>query len=442
MLEKLNIKEKRIKKFAIIFGGALIFPMIGKLLPIIKDLPYNFVNYSLSFLFFVFLFSYIFYSKQNLLHKNITTFFFANLFLALIIIIKGFDSGLFSFALSKSSGLVFSISIIIIFCKYGIFENKKLFFKYFTIFLSFFLFFQYSFSMYESFINVPLGDYQIKVYRMGQLVIPTFPIGMRDPLLLFGITQKSIFGINFPILGLIGQHNGFGVMLIFYNLLFLYAYYIYRKKIYFFSNVVVVLAIISNTTRSALLLILLQDMFFIYFIIIKNRIVKYFTLFLILIIALIFFADIVDKFWGLYQNADTVTPRIIIWEILTNISSFHLSLYSFLFGVPLSNFGDYLTGLDKMSLGSVENQYIFIILYSGILGLVLFIGLLIKYFIKIYKQINYVNKIFLIMIFLSFILEGLFMDNLISYYSYVLFTFLLLWISPFYKISGINPINN
>jgi len=402
--------------------------MVGKTFNFLSNVPFNFANYSILFFGVLLMFPNL--KNRFGAYEKLPILFWANLLILIILLSKGLIDGLFAFALAKSSGFFFSILVILIIKKYGINQNKDLFYFNLVNYLLIFFLFQYSFSMYESILGIPLGDYEIKVYRFGSLVLPTDAIGARDPLLLLNISQSALLGLNFPILGLIGQHNGFGVMLAFYNILFLYAFHKFRRKRFVFSLVVIFLASISNTTRTAIILIVLQNTIYFYNIFIKNR-----NLRLTLVFATIFslfgiIYDSLNLFLGYYDKSDTFISRLNIWEILINITLQNLSLSNIVFGVSLSNFGDYITGLNRMSIGSFENQYIFFFLYTGIIGLFSFYLFIILQMNRLLGKINFDDKVFVWLLFLTFFLISLFMDNVVHYAPYTLFTLILLWIRP------------
>ena len=207
---------------------ALYFPMFGKIIPGIAELPYNFANYGIVLLL-ILVAANIFRSKRISKFEGGVILIFG-IYYVLNLWYKGIANGFVQELSAKSAGVFMGILILILLNQYKINNVKYVFYNRLTFFLGIALIFQFLISFYESKLGYTLGIYEIKVYSSGAFTNDYPLYGTRDLFLLFGLTSQQLFGLNFPFTGLIGQHNGFGTMLLFYNLLFLISFVKTKSK--------------------------------------------------------------------------------------------------------------------------------------------------------------------------------------------------------------------
>jgi len=397
---------------------ALYFPMFGKIIPGVQGLPYNFVNYSILLLLLLMITNIYRFKKIDKFNGGMlivfSVYYISNLWF------KGITYGFVQELSAKSAGVFMGVLILILLNLFNIDQNKDRFYKKLTLPLGIALIFQFLISFYESKLGYTLGSYEIKVYSMGAFTNEYPAYGTRDLLLIFGLTSKQLFGLHFPFTGLIGQHNGFGTMLVFYNLLFLISFVRSRSKIFLLFLFVVMLSIIGNTTRIALLTIIISDLLTLYFILYKKRLLKNIIIISIIITAIFYASILYERISTYLLQSNTLLSRFDIWNSIINSFRFGLNVTQFLFGIDVKLL---LTGEVAFMGGflpSVENQFISIFLFSGIVGLILFLIVFIIYPVKNVYKSSGLEFFYLKLLAFSILLLAFTLDNLIHYASFVL----------------------
>jgi hypothetical protein len=188
-------------------------------------------------------------------------------------------------------------------------------------------------------------------------------------------------------------------------ILLAFQYMFYKKKIYIYLMIIPSLCILMGTSRTYLIVLVCAWMIFLYTRIKNKRIFKYvFVLIAILAIGIILVSPIKNKFTTAVGRVDTANLSFI--EAFTSgRSSFwsydmYMILHNKIGQLIFGNGVNYLFYLNKPVFHVplwAHNDYIQILSDYGILGLVIYIGLMVAI---IKKSIKYIDKSKLIIIIL------------------------------------------
>lgn len=192
--------------------------------------------------------------------------------------------------------------------------------------------------------------------------------------------MSSMLGLdvfNFSFTMMVGQHNAGGSQLVFYNLVFLFAYYTNKKIKYLTLAGLVIVAVLLNTTRYALASILITDFAF-YMLVLKPQyyskgVVRKFVFLSALIISVSWAVISIaydNKQAGLIaekQQFDTLNGRVevyvSVWKHFLDQDSYH---------ILLGNFGKEFTEVTITVLGffrDFESLLIYVYYSYGFIGL-------------------------------------------------------------------------
>ncbi len=412
--------------FPIIF--ALYFPLFGKIIPGIKDLPWGFNKY--SFLVMLIAVLSVLHKKTKFkINKELKFFLYFNLLLLLSISIKSILANEIIYGSNIGMGFILSTLIIIYIVKSGIFLNKD-FFPKLTKILGIFLFLQIIISVYESYTGHLLGIYAVS-NRYTTTLSALLP--SRSVLELFNFNIYKVFGLSGPFEGLLGQYNMFGIMLIFYSIYFLAYLEIYKNKEIKYYLILVFFGLIGNGTRSALLVATIIILLYVYnYLVVKKKYsIIILNIFIISIIFLLFLYPLINKIENFYYANDTMTSRIEIWGVIINYIH-NLKIPQLLFGVDLDSF------IRTFTYSSTESVYLSVLILYGVVGLAYFFIVLTKIFrMKINNNIHnrlITNKLLV----LGILLISLVMSGIFFYVNYILITLTFLIFNQKQLLNGLD----
>jgi hypothetical protein len=385
------------------------FPIFGRILPDL-DLKYSYIKYSMAALFAIVAVKVVMRHKWKLIRGPLRWFLLFNAYLAATMVIKGAFVAQSVDGAQRIAGMIMGVLVILFVVYSKGFGRNKNYFEILAVCLAICLVVQIGISTAESIQGQLFGQYE-----MGLPNIVKTDIESRDVLSIWGISQRSITGLNFPLTGLIGQHNLFGIMLACYNLFFLLVYEATRKKWILLVLTVIILGLIGNSTRSALVVTLVSDYLVINYV---NKIPWPVKAAFYAAFALLGLSE-GRKVLEYAGNADMET-RLQLWKSLWDVH------------FPPANLWEALVGLDFTGImsvraawtptdpaGSVENEFFEIYFYSGIIGVAAFIScfgrLLMEYGRRIAKR-RRVQSVFAMLV--SIAILCLVMDQVISYFCY------------------------
>jgi hypothetical protein len=284
------------------------------------------------------------------------------------------------------------------------------------------LFLQILLSLIESASGTLLGDYEISKRADGTSIIVSAE--GRDLLTLFGLSQIDLFGFEIAFTGLIGQHNAFGIMLVFYNVFFLAQYEKNRNKFRLIPCLLIILALIGNGTRSAILIVLFTN-FLYFFYSIKNKMLKISTAFLLVLpLTIMLKSNPYGSIIKWYYQSDSLAARLLLWEQLPLKPN---DLFGFLFGRTIQDISLWIIKIGGVVKVSFESEFANLYLMTGFIGVLLFIGMLFQtYRMKVFRylRIKIISNRLLVfnICFMSF-----FMTGIIHYATYTLITLIILY---------------
>lgn len=410
----------------IILTIALYFPMFGKIVPVVQDLPFNFLYYSIALLIISTLIKILSEGKRYHISPTVKYLFWFNVYFFVNISIKTlFAAGAMQQTFSRTAGPLFAICFILFMFQSKFVKQKEVFLKHFSTVLGIVLILQTAISAYESITDTTLGDYEIKVFLEGVSLETKAYLEGRDILNVFNLSQVDLFGFQIPFKGLIGQHNAFGSMLVFYNIIFLFDYLKHKRVLTVIFLVVTVFAIVGNTTRMAMVSILLSDMI-VFLYLINRPWLRRFIIICGILLLVLFGLDFYFKLDEIFVKTNTLLGRFDIWQYLINNYFYSTSLWALLIGLSGHELLKVGTTFIGRTLGSFENQFFSVYLLTGGIGLYLFIYSFFWIPKKCLKKLPSTERIIMVTLILSALLTSLTLDCILHYSSYGLFLIIYL----------------
>ncbi|MBM3703115.1 MAG: hypothetical protein FJW63_09080, partial [Actinobacteria bacterium] len=343
---------------------ALFFPMYGRIIPGISGLPYNFVYYSIVLVGIFILWRFLADKKFTFdIKTSILPLLAFCLYYIILLESKGLVSGLIRRTSDKALGVLLGLLIILVIHQSKVISKSEGFFKKLTFYIGILFLGQVCVSVFESISGNPIGNYEIKIYG---------GIRGRDPLAIFGLDQNAIFGFKLPFTGMIGQHNAFGNMLVFYNIIFLSQFVRNGSKYYLFLLATNIFAVIGNTTRVAIMSVLVSDII-VLIRSLKPKIVRDILSVLLSLFFIYFIIGIQSLAETYFPGSNSLISRFDRWVYLWEKVILPMDLLQLAIG--LNSFDIQYIGFDFIgrTMGSYENQFYQLTIFSGFIGLFLFL---------------------------------------------------------------------
>ncbi len=233
-----------------------------------------------------------------------------------------------------------------------------------------------------------------------------------------GITSS----FQFPLSGLLGQHNNWGAQLPFYNLIILMLYHETKEKKFIVGLIAIVAAIVFNTSRFGFAGIAATDIFYLGYYFPPIR--KYIIILSSIVIAVIIYTlnDIITL-WENYQalQPDTLQYRVNNYsEFWKHLGDLHIG--DFLFGIGLKDSPKYYEKIMGFP-GNFESSILMSFFQYGIIGLLLLMYLWKKIFNYAVRFKNRFNP-FIFLLFVNIISVSITVNG-ISYYFVLPFVVLI-----------------
>ena len=408
------------KGYVAAFLFAFYFPMVGKLVPVIKDLPFHFAYYGIAFLLMMIAMRIASEGKVNRLPSHARLLFVFSIYFVINLVAKGLLENQLQLLMSKAIGVLFGVTVILFLIQLKVYSSIEEWSRVLVPALGVFLCGQVVVSSIESIRGELFSDYEIKVFMQGlRAFMPLQLIEGRDILNVLGLSQYDLFGFKIPFAGLIGQHNAFGSMLVFYNLYFLADLLSSRRKVDYFFLGLTLFAALANTTRIAIIAIVISDTIALLFFV-KNRTARNAIVLLTLLVLGLFGADAYMRVSQVFERTNTIVSRIDLWQYLLNRYVILTTAVPLLVGL---NVKDLLqVGMDYIgrTLGSYENQFFAVFLLSGAVGLLLYIFTFFVYPIKLAARYGDHRKIIAYLVAANVLLVSMTLDTVLHYATYVL----------------------
>lgn len=356
------------------FIGALYLPVFGKALPPFQERQETFVNYGVPLALAIGLLALVLAAGRKQADRfRDDPLFWPAIFLFLYCAIwtaKGMAAGLLEIETltllrTKLAGPLYGLCAIAVWRQLGAEERYSRFVAW--CFLGPFML-QVGLSALESVRGVGFGKYEIGY--VGEIGLEG-----RDMMEAMGMQALGRFGFIIPFSGQIGQHNGFGNVLVFYNIIILLFLAGNARRWWAWALVVAcAFAVVGNTTRVAILAIVLADAIVLPSVVGAERRVLRLFIRLATVLALLFGIGLAwDRLVDMTSRVNSMALRFQLWEMVLSDAGTHMSVLSAFFGFD----GDTLSTLGvfyrNRSLGSVENQFLALLLDSGLVGCALFI---------------------------------------------------------------------
>lgn len=356
-----------------VFLGALYLPLFGRVLPPFRERQETFVNYGLPLALLCAVAAVIY----GLRGRAIEGFKADPLFWPFVLLggyvliwtIKGTWAGLLNIETltvlrTKMTGPLYGLCTIVVL---RALHQKERYSLLVPAILIGALLLQIGLSTVESIRGEGFGKYEIG--WVGQIELE-----QRDMLAGTGINPLSALGLKIPLSGQIGQHNGFGNMLLFYNLLLLALLLEERKRWWIWPLLgVVILALVANTTRVALLACLIGNALVLPASLPRWRMLRIFasvaTIFGVLVATYLLW----DFIFQMTTQLDSLSIRLNLWALALEDAWESLTTFSAMFGFSAETLSSIGILHRQRALGSVENQFLALFLDVGLVGLIMFI---------------------------------------------------------------------
>lgn len=407
----------------------LYLPLFGRLVPGLNTLfIIDLVHVSSLLLGLAVCFTLATNARFKIPDRPLMRFLEFNVFYSGALLTKGLAGGAFQEAMNLSVGPNMATLVAILITQQREFGESPSLFIMISRFLITALVVQTVLSAIESARGELFSEYIVNVYG---------PLEGRDVLTLFGASQVSLFGFVIPFTGLIGAHNAFGIMLLFWTCLFLMNHEL-RKPISTLLIIFVVLfGLIGNGTRSALFLSVASILFFF----LHKRLEKRRFLWALILVAVGLFGLIYrNLLWNalldFYYQSDTLLYRVLLWQgILERYLSVE-NIWQFLFGLPVQNIKLATVGVVG-DIVSVESEYIRIYLSTGIVGVLLFFRAFGQFlFSRVRKQYEG-SEMSLLLLSLNVFLISIVMTGVIFFAVYVVITVALVQASHYRQLRAL-----
>lgn len=408
------------------------FPMFGKIVPAFEGIfRFNYAKYSMIFFVVSCAYAVIRNGTIRRLDGAALGLFVLNGYVVLDMLSKAWWVGGFQGGINLSAGFILSTFVIIYISQLPEFGRDHRLFETLAMAIGVMATLQVAISAYESWSGALLGHYDVDMVATE--------LSSRDVLQLLGGDQQRLFGFSFPFTGLIGQHNGFGIMLVFYNAFFLLAYECSRRPVFLLFIPVVLVGLIGNGTRSAIVLTLLLDLG--YFYLMQRKVsLKIISGVAGFMVMMVIGPQLLQRALDFYFQANSLQVRLDLWNSILSQYFPPEGFRAFLFGLDFEEIT--FIGADQSRQGtsiSVENEFLRLYLYTGIFGFLGFTLLMAaQLFRRAQSNAGETGGGLRLLVFSIFFM-GMFMTGITYYATYVLITLSLLMVRHHELLAAAHP---
>ena len=297
---------------------------------------------------------------KNMLCRNFVVF---NILVVVLLSLKGiYGQNLIT---PYRIAIPFVVSLLIclfVFIRHS-YATFNIFFNKIALIAGIFLILQTGISLFESLD----GEFIVPPLATSLSQIQSGNIAQRDFLYIFGVSFRDV-GLKKVFLGLLDQHNFFGSMLVFYNLMFLICFHQTGKKIYIIFSGIVLLAVLANTTRFAIISILISDLLIMLNRSKRNKIFVGATLLFSLPLLI---ANLYQSFKEYFLYTNTIASRLDLWQFIIAETIDHMNILELIFGVDINDF--LLIAFTHHGGLSYENAFLWLFMLTGSFGLAIFV---------------------------------------------------------------------
>ena len=262
----------------------------------------------------------------------------------------------------------------------------------------------------------------------GESFVDHGEIGMgglegRDVLELTGLGLTDRFGFSLPFYGMLGQHNYFGSMLIGYNALWVAGFLLTNKRHFLALLAFTLLATLGNSTRTAILSVLLMDLvIFVQWIGGANLIVRSGKLLLIILMIATVLYKIQDRFGDYAVDSNTFDGRLDLWTaVFQDLGAGMFSPLEWVFGATMEHVSMIGFSWRGIEIGSVENQYLYMFCFGGVVGLILFTWAVSAPLILLRRRFSAETRTVIMGLLLSWLFSFITLDLHLHFASFVVY---------------------
>ena len=245
----------------------------------------------------------------------------------------------------------------------------------------------------------------------------------RDLLELTGGGLVAWFGFKLPFYGMLGQHNYFGNMLVGYNALWIAGFLLNKKRHFLALLALTLLASIGNSTRTAVISVLLMDLLmFIQLVGGVNLIVRFGKLLLVFLMLGTVIYKFQQRFGDYAADSNTFEGRFDLWaSIFQDLGAGMFSPLEWVFGSSMEHSSMVGFNWRGVETGSVENQYLYMFCFGGMIGLILFIWAISAPLVLLRKRFSAETRTVITAILLSWLFTFISLDLHLHFASFVVY---------------------
>lgn len=407
--------------------------MFGKIIPGISELPHNFVYYSIFLVALFIVLNIVLWGNFKKIDSTASWLFVFGIYMVATLWLKGLTTGYMQEMGSRVTGVVLGTLMLTLIYQSRAIELKRKFFDRLFIMISVVFVFQTVISAYESANGTLLGDYEIPIY---------FSFDERDLFFVEGASITDLLGFSIPFTGMLGTHNTFGNMLMYYNLIFLSQFLFFRRKFYAALLALVVLATLGNTTRVALFLIVLCDMAAVFYFS-KSKLIRRGLVFITALSGIWAISEFYVPFTLYLDQASSLFFRGDLWlyalrYVFESAASDPLSIF---LGLDIETIFKFNYGFHGTRIASFENQFLAIFVYTGVIGLGLFFYVFFWFILKYSKHLPKEPRTIFLLLGATILLSSITLDVNLHYSSYVLIVLLYLYLITL-EVKAPEPMTN
>lgn len=417
---------------------AIYFPIFGRVIPAMAALPFNLINYGLVLCFGVGIVSLFGVrhapATESPWFRWVSRFFallLAQYFVRVLIPDQtAYDVG--QAFRNHSAGIFFAVTTMLLIRRELLLNRRTgALFETAALVLSVALLLQGIGSMVESRRGQFLGEYEQE---------QTMALEGRNLLAALGDARLERLGFNLAFTGLMGQHNRFGTMLIYVNLIFLIQLLRSRNPYYLGMVGFVALLAVGNTTKTAIGAIALSDVLLLPAVYSTIRWLRVTMLIVGFVVGgTVYGPKIVEAVTTLGVEGSWLS-RLDYWVYLREewLRLLPESPLAILFGLPFGALAQLSVGYNEVINKSFESEFLACLFRDGLVGTVAYVTLLVGAAVSIRRHTGQA-RLTLIALNVCLLLSSFLMDFQLRYHNVTLICLILYGAYELLPVPGENP---
>lgn len=417
---------------------AIFFPIFGKAIPRIAALPGNLMNYGLIVCVGVAAAS--FFGVRRSATDELPWFKWLFRFLVLLLAqysVRLIITDVSSYEVGQafrnfSSGVFYGLAaLLLIRRELALHRRGGRLFDAFALLLSVAVLFQGLGSMVESRRGEYLGDYEQDVNAT---------LESRNLLTALGDERIDRLGFSLAFTGLMGQHNRYGSMLIYLNLIFLIQLLRTRSPYYLGMVGFTALLAIGNTTKTSIAAIALSNIVLLPAIYSNVRWLRVSLVTAVVLVGGIAYGQKLTEAVYATGGEGSMLSRIDYWIYLKDqwLRLLPDMPVGILFGLPFGTLTQLSVGYNELLNKSFENEFVAMLFRDGVVGAFAYVALIVGLLVS-QRKLSGQSRLAALALVACVLLSSLLMDFQLRYHN-VVFICLSLY-AIFELLPGAKPVS-